>query len=155
VITFDVKSGGSDELPLIPCRYSRAAVADHEPYTAHARGGCPGRLVLEPADQGNKHTSNSEIPVASQLFGGGARRMARLLITIFAKDAPAQQAPFCASGTSASFAFNAQQATKIICKGRAQRIHFKKSRRRGKGSFDSFDGWCINETSERCNTGYE
>lgn len=133
MITFDVKSGGSDELPLIPCRYSRAAVADHEPYTAHARGGCPGRLVLEPADQGNKHTSNSEILVASQLLGGGARRVPRLLITIFAKDAPAQQAPFCASGTSASFAFNAQQATKIICKGRTQRIHFKKISTTGQG----------------------
>jgi hypothetical protein len=102
VITFDVKSGGSDQLPLIPCRYSRAAVADHELYTGHSRGDAQVGCCYSLPAKGNKHVSYSEARVASQLFGGGARRVARLLITIFAKDVPAQQAPFCASGTSAS-----------------------------------------------------
>jgi len=39
----------------------------------HPRDGCPGRMLLHPADQSNKHTSYSEVRVASQLFGGGAR----------------------------------------------------------------------------------
>jgi hypothetical protein len=147
--------GVSDELPLIPCRYSRAAVADHEPYTAHARGGCPGRLVLEPADLGNKHTSNSEILVASQLLGGGARRVPRLLITIFAKDAPAQQAPFALLARVRLSLSTLSRLPRSFARVAPSGSTSRKSRRRGKGSFDSFDGWCINESSERCNTGYE
>ena len=123
---------GSDQLPLIPCRYSRAAVADHELYTAHARGGCPGRMLLQPAGQGNKHTSYSEVRVASQLFGREVRRVA-LVDHRLREGCTGTASTFLCLWHECVFAFNAQLATKIICKGRARRIHFRKISTTGQG----------------------
>jgi hypothetical protein len=123
------RSAAADTAPLFLGRLLLIMNFTRTTPVADAQVGCcyclPAKATGTPAI--------AKILAASQLFGGGARRVARLLITIFAKDAPAQQAPFCASGTSASLAFNTQRDTKIICKGGAQRIHFKKISRTGQG----------------------
>lgn len=58
----------------------------------------------------------------------------RLLITVFAKDGCTGTAStFLCLWHECVFAFNAQLATKIICKGRARRIHFRKISTTGQG----------------------
>ena len=132
MITFDVKSGGSDQLPLIPCRYSRAAVADHELYTGHARGdaqvGCcyslPAKATSTPAIA--KYVL---LPNSSVVERDGWRAVDHHL----REGCTGTASTFLCFWHECVFAFNAQLATKIICKGRAQRIHFRKISTTGQG----------------------
>ena len=91
------RSAAADTVPLLPGRLLLIMNFTRPTPVADAQVGCcyslPAKATSTPAIAKYVLLPNSSVVKCDGW---------RLLITIFAKDVPAQQAPFCASGTSAS-----------------------------------------------------